>query len=90
MGGDDTALHHRDSVPHGPPLMDDPVRVEVAFDIRTIRELPGHKSVIATTIYTHVLNKAGRSVRSPADELRAVLYSLYKTSARLQKSVAGA
>lgn len=34
------------------------------YDIRTVQELPGHKDVRTTMIYTHVLN---RGVRSPAD-----------------------
>lgn len=39
------------------------------YDIRTVQELPGHKDVRTTMIYTHVLNKGGRGVRSPADGL---------------------
>ncbi len=43
--------------------------LERGYDIRTVQELLGHKDVKATMRYTHVLNRGGKGVKSPADDL---------------------
>ena len=40
-----------------------------AASVRTVQELLGTESVETTLIDTHVLNKGGRGVTSPADRL---------------------
>lgn len=42
--------------------------LEMGYDIRTVQELLGHKDVKTTMIYTHVLNRGSKAVRSPLDE----------------------
>jgi site-specific recombinase XerD len=41
----------------------------VGCDIRAVQELLGRSGVATTMICTHVLNRVGRGVRSPFDQI---------------------
>jgi len=43
--------------------------LESGYEIRTVQELLGHKNVKTTLIYTHVLNRGPKAVRSPLDSM---------------------
>jgi site-specific recombinase XerD len=41
--------------------------LEAGYDIQTVQERLGHADVSITIIYTHVVNRSGLAVRSPAE-----------------------
>ncbi|HZE61930.1 MAG TPA: integron integrase [Burkholderiales bacterium] len=43
--------------------------LEHGHDIHTVQELLGHSDVSTTMVYTHVMNKGARGVKSPLDRL---------------------
>ena len=48
--------------------------LEAGYDIRTVQKLLSHEDVSTTTIYTHVLNKRGKGVKSPLDDWSCAEY----------------
>ena len=44
--------------------------LQSGYDIRTVQELLGHKSVKTTMIYTHVADLGAAGIKSPLDALQ--------------------
>ncbi|MBI1748728.1 MAG: tyrosine-type recombinase/integrase [Acidobacteria bacterium] len=57
--------------------------LENGYDIRTIQEWLGHKYVITTMIYAHLMNRGGRGVRSPADTLLPAKMGIFRKKKRV-------
>ena len=48
--------------------LSDTLLLENGFDLHTVQELLGHSDVRTTMIYTHVLNRDAKEIKSPLDE----------------------
>ena len=44
-----------------------PTSGKAGYNVRTVQELLGPRSLQTTMVYTHVLYRGGRAVRSPLD-----------------------
>ena len=59
--------------------------LQSGYDIRTVQELLGHKDVLTTTIYTHVLNKGGPGSGEPAGRRRGLKPMTRRAGERLDR-----